>query len=260
MTVGANGRQRKTEPSAEEVLAEVARRREATEEPVGEREKRIVVLADRAVFWLTRHWLATFNALALVYVGLPFLAPTLMLLGAGWPAGVLYTIYKPLCHQLPQRSWFLFGPQMAYSLSELLHVVGADALGGQWSGAFVGNATIGYKVALCQRDVAIYGAILLGGLLYGLLRSRWRVPAMPLWAYIAFGVLPMLIDGGYQWLTYLAIAIWPQAPIRTHETTPLLRTITGALFGMATVWLAYPHVQATMDEFQQTLKQRFGWE
>ncbi|NLF01456.1 MAG: DUF2085 domain-containing protein [Anaerolineales bacterium] len=247
------------EPDTDEILAEVQRRLEAPKQPLDERQQRVVVLADRIVFWLTKHWLAVFSALALLYVGLPFLAPMLMAMGAERPASVLYSIYRPLCHQLPQRSWFLFGPQAAYSLPELYALVGSDVLSGQWSGAFVGTEAMGFKVALCQRDVAIYGAILLSGLVFGLARKRWKVPGMPLWAYLLFGVLPMLIDGGYQWLTYMVVAIWPQAPIAPHETTPLLRTITGALFGFSTVWLAYPHVEATMMEFRQNLQQRFGW-
>jgi len=247
------------EPGTDEILAEVQRRLEEPQQPLDERQRRAVVIADRIVFWLTKHWLAVFNALAALYVGLPFLAPTLMAVGAERPATVLYTIYKPLCHQLPQRSWFLFGPQAAYSLPELYDLMGSDVLQGQWSGAFVGTKAMGFKVAICQRDVAIYGAIVLSGLAFGLARKRWKVPGMSLWAYLLFGVLPMLVDGGYQWLTYLVIAIWPQAPIQAHETTPLLRTITGTLFGISTVWLAYPHVEATMAEFRQNLQQRFGW-
>jgi uncharacterized membrane protein len=33
-----------------------------------------------------------------------------------------------------------------------------------------------------------------------------------------------------------------------RESDWLLRTITGCLFGMATVWLAYPYVQEAMDD------------
>jgi hypothetical protein len=38
-----------------------------------------------------------------------------------------------------------------------------------------------------------------------------------------------------------------------------MRTITGALFGLATVWLAYPLIQEVMDECYETLQQRLGW-
>jgi uncharacterized membrane protein len=247
-------------PSTADVLAEVERRRAIARPPRGERQRQVVVLADRFVYWLTKHWLAVLNTLAFLYVGLPFLAPVLMRVGAVGPAMVIHTMYRPLCHQLPQRSWFLFGPQISYTLPELADQAGASAVAGAFERAFIGNEALGYKVALCQRDTAIYGSILLIGLLYGLLRRRFKVPPLPWWAYLGFGILPMLLDGGYQFLSYALALLWPAGPIAAHETTPTLRLITGGLFGLATVWLAYPLIQETMEEFRHTLQQRFGWQ
>jgi uncharacterized membrane protein len=247
-------------PSTAEVLAEVERRRAQARPPMSQRQRRVVILADRFVFWLSGHWLTVFNVLAFLYVGLPFLAPVLMHLGAGRPAWLIHAIYRPLCHQLPQRSWFLFGPQLAYTLPELMERAGPPAVPDPWADTFVGNEALGYKVAFCQRDTAIYGAMFLSGVVYGLLRRRWKVPPLPWWAYLGFGVLPMMLDGGYQFLSYALALFWPQGPIAAHETTPALRVITGSLFGLATVWLAYPLVQQTMDEFRHTLHQRFGWQ
>jgi hypothetical protein len=123
-----------------------------------------------------------------------------------------------------------------------------------------GNPELGFKIALCQRDVAIYGTILLAGLAYTLLRRRVKIPPIPVWAYVAFGIVPIGIDGGYQWVTYVLDILLPNSPLPPHETLPLLRTLTGALFGLATAWLAYPHVQDAMDDFRKTLQKRFGWE
>jgi uncharacterized membrane protein len=247
-------------PSTADVLAEVERRQAVGRAPMDERQRQVVILADRFVFWLTKHWLAVLNALVFLYVGLPFLAPVLMHVGAAGPARVIYTMYRPLCHQLPQRSWFLFGPQLSYRLSELMEQAEASGVTGAFDRAFIGNEPLGYKVALCQRDTAIYGAILLFGLTYGLLRRRFRVVPLPWWAYLGFGILPMLLDGGYQFLSYALAMLWPAGPIAAHETTPALRLITGGLFGLATVWLAYPLVQEAMDDFRHTLQQRFGWQ
>jgi len=244
--------------SAADILAEVERRRGIAQRPMGESQRGAVVLADRCVFWLSKHWLAIFNILALLYVGLPTLAPVLMHLGAGGPAMAIYLIYRPLCNQLPQRSWFLFGPQFAYTLPELTARAGTDAVPGPWAEAFVGNEAVGYKMALCQRCTATYGAILLFGLLYTL--GRRRVRPLPWWAYVGLGLVPMALDGGYQFLSYALPALLPGLPIIPHETTPFMRTLTGGLFGLATVWLAYPLVQETMDEFHERLQHRFGWE
>jgi uncharacterized membrane protein len=245
-------------PSTAYVLAEVERRRAEAGHRVGERQRQAVILTDRFVFWLSKHWLAVFNTLAFLYVGLPTLAPMLMVLGATGPAMVIYTIYRLLCNQLPHRSWFLFGPQFAYTLPELAERVGADALTGMWGQDFIGNEVVGYKMALCQRCAAIYGAIFLFGLLYAL--GRRRVRPLPWWAYIGLGLLPMAVDGGYQFLSYALPLLLPWFPITPRETSPLMRTVTGALFGLATVWLAYPYVQETMDELRQTLHRRFGWQ
>lgn len=248
------------QPSTAKVLAEVERRRAEARRSVGEEQRRAVILADRFIFWLSKHWLVVCNTLAFLYVGLPILAPVLMQLGASGPAVVIHTIYKPLCHQLPQRSFFLFGPQLTYTLPELLERVGAGAISSPWSGEFIGNEVVGYKVALCQRDVAIYGAIFLFGLAYGLLSQRRNVRPLRWWAYIGIGIVPMVLDGGYQWLSNAINILAPQFPITPYESAPLLRVITGGLFGLATAWLAYPCVQEAMDEFQETLQKRFGWE
>jgi uncharacterized membrane protein len=246
------------QPSTAEVLEEVRRRQEKRRIQSNETTAKLAITADRFVFWLSKHWLSVFNTLAFLYVGLPFLAPTLMHLGAEPMASFLYTIYSPLCHQLPQRSWFLFGPQIAYRLPELMELAG-DQVTDAFSSGFVGNEALGYKVAICQRDVAIYGAIFLFGLLYGLLRRRWDVRPLPWWAYILLGLVPMGLDGGYQLLSYLLPVIFPGTSLEPYETTPLMRLITGALFGWATVWLAYPYVQESMEDVRASLEHRFGW-
>ncbi|HDQ74007.1 MAG TPA: DUF2085 domain-containing protein [Chloroflexi bacterium] len=241
-----------------EILAEVERRRVA-KQAARQAEKLstpVVAIANRFVFWLAKHWLTIFNTLAFLYVGLPILAPALMYLGMTGAARTIYLIYRPLCHQLPQRSFFLFGPQLTYTVSELERALGTSIDIGLETRALVGHASIGYKIGICQRDVAIYGTIFIAGLLYSLLRRRWRVPSLPLWAYFVIGILPMLLDGGYQFVSYLFPLIWPNGPLMPHETTPTMRVLTGTLFGMATVWLSYPLVQETMQEVEESLTEK----
>jgi uncharacterized membrane protein len=252
------------QPSTAEVLAEVERRRTTRGRLENERTRRLVILADRFIFWLSNHWLAILNTLAFLYVAPSFLAPVLMYLGAEGPAAFVYTIYRLLgCHQLPQRSWFLFGPQFAYTLPELGAQLGPNAIPDPLAwGRFTGNETLGYKVAFCQRCTATYGAIFLSGLVYGLLRSVLGREVRPIrwWVYLGLGIVPMGIDGGYQLLSYALPLLIPSIPISPHETTALMRVITGALFGWATVWLAYPYVEETADDIRGSLQRRFGWE
>ncbi|MGQ9490037.1 MAG: DUF2085 domain-containing protein [Anaerolineae bacterium] len=197
---------------------------------------------NRLAGWLAQHWLATFNALVLLFVGLPFLAPLLAHAGAEGPARLIYAIYAPTCHQLPERSFFLFGRQVVYDVYDL------EAMGALPAGLsifqrmalrFIGQAEVGYKVAICQRDIAIYGAIFLNGLLFAALRKRLRqpnggLPKLPLWL---FGVLliPLFVDGATQL-------------VGLRESNWWLRLITGGLFGSALVWLAYPYVEEAMAE------------
>ena len=250
------------EPTTAEILAEVERRMtQARHSPATERPmSRWIQLVEPGAFWFAAHWLALFNTLAFLYVGLPVLAPILMHWGMEKPARVIHAIYKPLCHQLPQRSFFLFGPQWTYTLPELVELVGLDPQLTPWAAAFIGNSDVGYKVAICQRDTAIYGAVWLSGMTYALLRRRRKVRPLPFWAYLLFGVVPTLLDGGYQLLSYILATIWPSSPISPRETTPFWRVITGMTFGIATVWLSYPLFQETMDELRGSLQRRYGWE
>ena len=206
------------------------------------------VLLNKLLYAISRRWLLIFNLLVLLYVGLPFLAPVLLRAGVERPARWIYSIYSPLCHQLPYRSWFLFGEQPAYPL-DLAGVEGTtfEDISAIPPGdlrvvrTFTGDANIGYKVALCERDVAIYGSILLGGLLFGLLRRRLK--PMSIWLWFLVGIVPIAIDGTSQLLS-----VFPLFGFGMRESTPLLRTLTGMLFGLSNVWLAYPYVEEAMQE------------
>jgi uncharacterized membrane protein len=197
--------------------------------------------ADRFSAWFTRHWLAVFNGFVGVYLGLAFLAPVLMKIGAAAPASWIYTVYSYTCHQLGYRSFFLFGERLFYPRAEFAAVTGIDPNDLWASRAFDGNPVLGYKVALCERDVAIYASLLLAGIAFHFLRRKMKPLHWTLW--LALGILPMGIDGGSQLLSYLPFLSFP-----ARESTPLLRVLTGSLFGVASVWFAYPYVQESMDE------------
>jgi uncharacterized membrane protein len=203
-------------------------------------ETKLTRAANDLVIGMSRHWLAIFNTVWAIYLFTPFLAPIFMHLGWEAPASVIYAIYSVLCHQLPDHSYFLFGPSLTPLTPEL--IAGGMPITDSLfiERAFIGNAEIGWKVALCQRDVAIYSGVLLAGLSYALVRRRTRPLPLKVFALL---VLPMAIDGGTQL-------------IGLRESNWLLRTITGMLFGMAAIYLAYPYVQEAMDEVKETELQR----
>src|SRR3990170_3912801 len=217
--------------------------------------REVVIALDRKIWAFARHWLLYFNLFVFAYVGLPFLAPVLMRAGLTTPANVVYTVYGGMCHQLGFRSWYLFGERAVYPRDIFQQYTGI-APDDFWAArAFTGNPQMGYKVAFCERDVAIYAAILLGGLIYGLPFVRRRLRPMHLVAWGLIGIAPIALDGFSQLFSnypYNTLAIFSWLPSR--ESTPLLRTLTGGLFGLCNAWLAYPYVEESMREVRQELE------
>lgn len=216
-------------------------------------------LSDRFTDWLGRHYMTFFNLFVLLYVGLPFLAPVFMKAGLTGPAGLIYRGYGIVCHQLSYRSFFLFGEQPFYPRAEANvdgYLTYNEATGlSEGPGLddrlaarnYVGDETVGYKVALCERDIWIYGAILIFGVLFVLTGKRIR--SLPWYWWILFGIVPIAIDGVSQLLS--------QPPFNfmlERESTPLLRSLTGALFGFCTAWFGYPLVEDTMRETRQYME------
>ena len=193
-------------------------------------EGRATEVANGLVVWIARHWLLLFNVAWAVYVLTPFMAPIFMQLGWYAPARLIYAIYSVFCHQLPDHSYFLYGPDAAPPAPALATAGLPQGLDLFTQRKFIGNDLIGYKVALCQRDVAIYGSVLAAGLLYGLVRDRVRPLSLKVYAIL---LIPIAVDG----LTQM---------FGLRESNWWLRTVTGAIFGFASVWLAYPYVDEAM--------------
>ena len=213
---------------------------DARPQPVAMASSSISYYADKLVLGIARHWLALFNLAWATYVILPFLAPILMQMGLTAPARIIYGIYSFTCHQLPDHSYFLFGGSPTPLQPDLEAggmPIGLDLLTLR---KFIGNAELGYKVALCERDVAIYGSVLLAGLTFSLVRKQIRPLSFKL--YLIF-LIPLAVDG----LSQL---------IGLRESNWWLRTVTGALFGFASVWLAYPYLEDAMQEVIDTEQSR----
>lgn len=223
---------------------------------------------DRLMDWISRHYLALLNIFMLFYFGLPILAPVLMKAGARLPANVIYTIYKPLCHQFGFRSFFLFGEQAYYPLEEagMLGVRSFEQVTGFTdlrnptaysrfqARQFTGDDVLGYKVALCERDMAIYGAIFLFGIVYALTGRRIKPLHWILWILIGMG--PIGLDGFSQLFSQMEWS-WLSSLLPYRESTPFLRVLTGGLFGLATAWFAYPYVEESMAETRQFFIKKF---
>ncbi len=213
------------------------------EKTISPRTLTLIRVIDRMAAAVARHWLLLASLFLFVFSTLPLIAPVLVEFGLDGPAQVIYTLYSFTCHQLAYRSFFYGGAQPAYSLAQLqdlLHVSNPWSDVFYWR-AFQGNGELGYKVAYCERDVAIYSSMFLASVLFGLVRTR--LPRLSWRWYLILAIVPMGLDGGTQLLTL-------------RESDPILRTITGLLFGVLSVWLIWPMIDEAMREaYSQTTQQ-----
>ncbi len=202
---------------------------------------------EKAIHWSLKRWLVFFNLFFFLYVALPFLAPLLLANGYTTAANTIYRLYNMTCHQIPSRAYYIAGEQ----------------------------------VALCYRDVAIYSAILSGGLLFGLVRHQLK--PLPFGWYLLL-ILPMALDGGLQMISELnqyvpMVALWilgltifgglafflyRQKKLNwywivifacglggllylqflgPYASNYARRTATGLVFGFSSVWLVYPYLE-----------------
>ena len=218
-----------------------------------------ITKADRFSNWISRHYMLLLNGLVVIYIGLPFLAPLMMSAGYTRPATTIYRFYGLVCHQLAFRSWFIFGDQPAYpreaaGVDNLIPFGLATGLseGDELAARqFVGNPEVGYKVALCERDIAIYGGILIFGIIFSL--TGRKIKPLPWYLWLLVGILPIAIDGFSQLLSQPPLNFFPY-----RESTPLLRTITGFLFGFTTAWFGYPIVEESMADVRRFYEQKMA--
>ncbi len=181
---------------------------------------------DALAMGIARHWLAAFLTALGVFVTLPFLAPVAMAAGWTWLGRLIYTMYIPFCHQLPQRSWFLFGPKLTYRLDEIAQVY--PYLDPWRLRFFYGTAEMGWKVAWSDRMISFFGLMLVFGLVYAGLR-RWHRRTMrplPLWLFLV-ALTPLALDG----LTHLVNdALFGVAGGGFRDTNAWLAALTGNAF------------------------------
>lgn len=238
-----------------------------TEKPINQRALRLNLF----LLSLTRNWLKIVTVVIGVYASLPIIAPVMMRLGATPIANVIYTIYSPMCHQFAFRSMFLFGEQPFYPRAisgtdfvpyevyamELDDVVNAESAEDfsipfiMSSRNFVGNERMGYKMAICARDVAIYVMLFVGTLIYNVPRIRRRLRPIPLWIYVIAGLGPIGLDGFSQLLSYPPFEFWD-----IRETAPFFRVATGAMFGLMNAWIVLPYINLSMRDTQVQLEEK----
>lgn len=231
------------------------------------------IAANRRVYWFTQNWMLLFSIGFGLFVGLPFLAPIFIWIGWENAGNAIYFLYTFLCHQLPQRSLFLFGPQVMYSLGEI-QSAWQETINPIVLRQFIGNPEMGWKVAWSDRMVSMYASILVFAWWWYPLRKRLK--PLPWWGLVLF-LIPMGIDGvthmisdfwgigqGFRdsnaWLAVLTDHTFPTtfyAGDALGSFNSLMRWITGILFGLGIVWFGFPYLDDFFQSTAATIKAKF---
>jgi len=166
---------------------------------------------NSAFAWGLRHWLLFANGLALLYAGLPWLSPLARVAGYERLGRLLFLLYTPLCHQLPERSFCVHG----------------------------------YQVAYCHRCTAMYTSIAAAGLLFGLLRRRIKPAPLRTGGLL---VLPILLDGGTHLIDDLLGIGFRGGGDAIGTLNFWLRMLTGLLVGVTVLITLYPRLERDLRQ------------
>jgi len=231
------------------------------------RTRTVVITIQKSILFLTRYWFLMATLLAVLVLALGFLAPVFMAEGLTEAGQAAYRILAPHNHQLPQRSYFLFGQNggiQTYSREQVI-AWGADPHNLE---AFTGNPEIGFKTALNHRMIAIFAAILAGGLIWAFAGERPQISFI--WLVIL--AIPMLTDAlshmisensgaGFResnnWAVWLTGSAFPPTFYSGTTLGTLnwwLRNITGALFGLGLVWFLYSYLSSKFKPVRTKLE------
>lgn len=230
---------------------------------------------DIFAIWLAKHWILTISLLMGVIVVTPLLAPIFMSIGWLLPAKIIYWIYSFLCHQLPERSYFLFGPQISYTLTEI-QSVWKNTLDVGILRQFIGNSQMGWKVAWSDRMVSMFTSIWVFGIVWAILKKK--IGKLQWWGAFLL-ILPMAIDGTTHLIsdfagigqgfrdtnTWLAMLTDQRLPAAFYagdawgSFNAWIRLISGVLFGFGSVWFGFPLVQDWMSNSVKVINDKYEY-
>ncbi|KAF0111995.1 MAG: hypothetical protein FD147_509 [Chloroflexi bacterium] len=230
---------------------------------------------DQFALWLSRHWLAVVNVFLGIFVILPFLAPVFMSIGWTILGKAIYWVYSFLCHQLPERSYFLFGSKISYTLPEIQSAwQNTDNIA--FLRQFAGNSQMGWKVGWSDRMVSMYTSLWGFGILWGVFRKKNL--QLPWWGAFLM-LLPMAIDGtthlisdfagigqGFRdsniWLATLTNDIFATT-FYTGDAwgsfNAWMRLISGVLFGLGIIWFGLPFLDEAFTNSGQVIIDKYQY-
>ncbi len=230
---------------------------------------------DRFGYWFGQHWLAVVNTFMGLFVILPIIAPLLMASGGIGPAKVIYWVYSFVCHQLPERSYFLFGPKISYSLSEI-QSAWQNTTDAVILRQFVGNPQMGWKMAWSDRMFSMFTSIWVFGIIWAILKKK--TGKLQWWGAFLL-ILPMAIDGTTHLIsdfagigqgfrdtnTWLAILTNNSLPTAFYtgdawgSFNAWMRLISGILFGLSSVWYGFPLLQDWISNSVKVIDDKYEY-
>jgi uncharacterized membrane protein len=212
--------------------------------------------------WLSSRWFLVFLIVYGTWVWTPFLAPFFMNIGWYGAGKAIYFIYSFFCHQLPERSFFLFGQKSMYSLSEI-QSVWQHTTNPMILRQFTGNETMGWKIAWSDRMVSFYTSMWLFAVAWSPFRKK--IKPFSLLGFVIL-LIPIALDGGThmlsdfagigqgfrdtnQWLIMLtnnSFAATFYAGDAIGSFNSWARILTGLLAGLGIVWFAFPNMEESI--------------
>jgi uncharacterized membrane protein len=232
------------------------------------------VRRKRRARWFNEHWLGILLTLFLLFNLGPWFAPVFMKFGWTTPATVTYTLYSPLCHQMAQRSFFLFGEDVMYAPEALPFALsGNTGEDTRRLRQFRGNEELGWKIAWSDRMISMYGGLWFAMLLIATLSRFRRIRPLPLWVFV-LTLLPMLLDGGTHmisdfdglqagfrydnaWLASLTGHALPDGFYLGDDLGSFnswMRLLSGVVFGFGVIWFVFPYLLQAVEQASLTLR------
>lgn len=148
--------------------------------------------------------------------------------------GAAYAAFSVTCHQKLSRSLCVFNDESGYWIADCTPQDGSFVTSpADRSGiGVVYEGVRGMKMPVCSRDIGLYAAMLLGGLLYPL--ARRLEDEVPPSVFLILALVPIGLDGGVQIASELGVLPF------LYESTNALRLATGGVAGLAAAFYAIP--------------------
>ncbi len=171
----------------------------------------VLGVGKQIVVWFFSHWLLLANLYYALLLLFAILGPYFYSLGWNGAGAATFASFGIICDQVPTHSYYPFG----------------------------------FQTCLCQRCLAMYTAMLLGGLYYAYERRKGHVyRPLPI-PYFILLALPLVIDGVTQLYDL-------------RQSTIALRTFTGGLFGFAAIATIYPWFDSVKQRLFRVMSVSIG--